>query len=110
MESEHRDHGQGGVLGVPSCGCVQSFQVLASVLEPGAVRAWLVAHGWELERAEEGVREIWGLPGRRARVMVPLAVDYVDFSRRFAELLGALGAIYGLDASVLGARIAAVAG
>lgn len=63
---------------------------------PQAVSRYLAGHGWELESAVPDVKEIWRLPGPdglRGRVMLPLATDYVDFSRRFDDTLQALAAL-----------------
>lgn len=87
------------------------YRRLAGSLDPYTVSAALDRWGWSLVRREPDVREIWelGEHGRppRARVMVPLARDYVDFGRRFADLLTSLGLVYGLEPDDLSERITA---
>ncbi|AOS61565.1 hypothetical protein [Actinoalloteichus hymeniacidonis] len=73
------------------------LQEVTSVLSPSAVSQYLASHGWELEARQAEIKEIWRLPGEgglRGRIMLPLATDYVDFSRRFKEVLLALTSIY----------------
>ncbi|MBH0781456.1 hypothetical protein [Nocardia bovistercoris] len=83
---------------------------IASTLSPPAVSQYLAANDWQLETRDDDIKEIWRLPGAegiRGRVMVPLATDYVDFSRRFREMLQSLATIYGWDPVRLAERIAA---
>lgn len=89
---------------------LDSLQEVASALSPPAVSQYLATHDWQLEVREQDVREIWRLPGEDGllgRIMLPLATDYVDFSRRFRDTLQALATIYDWDPAQLVERIAA---
>ncbi|WP_051415865.1 hypothetical protein [Nocardiopsis sp. CNT312] len=86
-----------------------SFDDAAGLLAPKAVSRFLAAQGWELETRRPGVREIWRL-GRDtscgpARVMLPLARDYVDFQDRFKDALASLGHVYEISAEELRKRV-----
>ncbi len=89
---------------------LDSLREVASALSPPAVSQYLATHDWQLEVREQDVREIWRLPGEDGllgRIMLPLATDYVDFSRRFRDTLQALATIYDWDPAQLVERIAA---
>ncbi|MFF1460545.1 hypothetical protein [Streptomyces sp. NPDC058330] len=85
------------------------FRDAAHTLTPSAVSQFLAAHDWELEVQQPRVKEIWRHPsaggGRPARVMLPLATDYVDFEARFGDALEALGHIHAWDGDELRDRI-----
>jgi hypothetical protein len=77
---------------------------LAKSLTPSAVSQFLASQSWELESRQEHVREIWRLPAhdsRPARIMLPLATDYVDFPERFYDALKALRILNDWDADSL---------
>ncbi|MFD9442462.1 hypothetical protein ACFWBR_30545 [Streptomyces sp. NPDC060006] len=84
---------------------------IAELLTPSAVSQYLATQHWILEASQPDVKEVWGLPdeagGRLARVMVPLAVDFIDFQQRFADTLLALGKVYAANPAELQERIAA---
>ncbi|MER5222883.1 hypothetical protein [Streptomyces flaveus] len=86
------------------------YREVADLLTPSAVSQYLATQRWILETSQPDVREIWRLPddagGSRARIMLPLASDFVDFQQRFTDALLALGKIYGSDPSQLQERIA----
>lgn len=86
---------------------LDSYRELATTLTPSAVQQYLAANQWERESPEHDDREIWRLPGQRARVMLPLATDYVDFQQRFSDTLRALAKIYDWDPAFLAERITA---
>ncbi|MET7346360.1 hypothetical protein ACIOEZ_06630 [Streptomyces sp. NPDC087866] len=87
-----------------------SFREAAHTLTPAAVAQFLAAHEWELDTQQPGVKEIWRHAdldaGRPARIMLPLATDYVDFEARFVDALEALGHVHALDGGELHDRIA----
>lgn len=75
-----------------------SYQEIAAVLTPAAVSQFLASNApWELEDRVDQVKEIWTRPGsgtsRRARVMLPLATDYVDYEQRFVDVLRAIAIV-----------------
>lgn len=83
---------------------------LLSALTPDDVSRYLASRGWQLEHRDPGIKEVWQLPsagGPQGRIMLPLATDYADFSRRFHEAFQALGAIYDCAPGVLAGRVAA---
>ncbi|TMR18532.1 hypothetical protein ETD86_21520 [Nonomuraea turkmeniaca] len=87
-----------------------SLLELVNSLAPSAVSQFLASHDWELESRQEHVREIWRLPDRSpqaARIMLPLATDFVDFSERFYDALRAIGRVNDWDADRLYERIIA---
>jgi len=87
---------------------VDSYRELASILTPLSVSQYLAAQEWELESRQADVREIWRPVGNeRARIMLPLATDYVDFRQRFRDALYALGRINDWDPHQLQENIAA---
>lgn len=89
---------------------LDGLQEIASTLSPPAVSQYLASHDWQLEARDQGVREIWRLPGADGplgRVMLPLATDYADFSMRFRDTLQALATIYDWNLGQLAERIAA---
>ncbi|WP_051059178.1 hypothetical protein [Nocardiopsis lucentensis] len=83
----------------------------ADFLTPEAVSVFLSAHGWELENRRPGIREIWRLEDSpefgSARVMLPLATEYVDFRARFKDVLDSLCHVYEIDARELRERVSA---
>lgn len=87
-----------------------AYRDLTVSLTPPVVSRYLAANGWVLE-SESDAREIWYLPDARspgrpaARIMVPLNSEYVDFTSRFADLLYALGLVYGWDAPELAEQL-----
>lgn len=86
------------------------FREITSILSPHEVSKYLAVEGWQLETRDRGIKEIWRLPsqgGLLGRIMLPLAIDYVDFSRRFRDTLEALATIYDLDPAELAERIIA---
>lgn len=85
---------------------LDSYRELAEVLNPTAVQQYLAANDWELESQVPDVREIWRLHGDRARIMLPLATDYVDFTQRFRDTLKALATVYSWDPAHLAEVIA----
>ncbi|MBQ0954229.1 hypothetical protein [Streptomyces sp. RK76] len=88
---------------------LDSFRDAAHELTPSAVSQFLAAHDWELEIQQPQIKEIWRHSnvgdGRPARVMLPLATDYVDFEARFRDALEALGHIHAWDGDELRDRI-----
>lgn len=75
-----------------------SYQEIAAVLTPTAVSQFLAAnYPWELEDRVDQVKEIWTRPAvgttPRARVMLPLATDYVDYAQRLADALRAIAIV-----------------
>ncbi|WP_309117557.1 hypothetical protein [Saccharothrix sp.] len=86
---------------------VDSYRELAAALNPTTVQQYLAANDWELESQVPDVREIWRLAGDRARIMLPLATDYVDFDLRFSDTLKALATVYAWDPDHLAERITA---
>ncbi|CAL9517555.1 hypothetical protein SUDANB121_03787 [Nocardiopsis dassonvillei] len=85
------------------------FREAAALLTPGAVSRFLASQGWELESRKPDVREIWRLDGSSefgpARIMLPLATDYVDFHKRFRDTLDSLCHVYDIDIKELRSRI-----
>src|SRR5690606_20795064 len=83
----------------------------ASLLEPRAVSRFLATHGWELENRQPGVREIWLLDQDSelgsARIMLPLATDFVDFHARFKDTIESLCHVYRTDVGELRERVTA---
>ncbi|GLY79738.1 hypothetical protein [Actinoallomurus iriomotensis] len=88
------------------------YREIASTLTPTAVSQYLATEDWELESRQDRIREVWRLPGSeggtsRGRIMLPLALDFEDFSQRFYDALHALGRINDWDADQLQERITA---
>ncbi|WDZ91483.1 hypothetical protein [Nocardiopsis sp. HUAS JQ3] len=83
----------------------------ASLLTPQSVSRFLASHGWELEGRQPGIREIWRLDQSpeygSARVMLPLATDFVDFQARFKDTIESLCHVYMTDAVELRERVTA---
>lgn len=81
----------------------------ATLLTPRAVSRFLAAHGWELESRRTDIREIWRIQDSpdlgSARIMLPLATDYVDFDKRFRDTLDSICHVYGISAQELRKRI-----
>jgi hypothetical protein len=91
-----------------SASTTNDYREVAETLTPSAVSQYLASHDWQLESRRDAVREIWRLPGDRgdlARVMLPLATGYADFTERFQEALIALSRVYGIGASQLADHI-----
>ncbi|MFE2532593.1 hypothetical protein [Streptomyces sp. NPDC059371] len=90
---------------------LESYREAASALAPTAVSQFLAAHHWELEATQSDIKQIWRLPRgggvADARIMLPLATDYVDFKQRFNDTLFALGSIHDWDAVELYEQIVA---
>ncbi|HKW93025.1 MAG TPA: hypothetical protein VJX92_14095 [Methylomirabilota bacterium] len=89
-----------------------SYREIAELLAPSAVSQYLAAQRWTMESSQPDIKEVWRLPeeaggGQTARVMVPLATDFVDFHQRFTDTLLALGKVYGSNPSELQERITA---
>ncbi|PWW65617.1 hypothetical protein [Actinokineospora spheciospongiae] len=87
-----------------SASTARDYRELAGALSPSAVSQYLASHDWQLESRRDAVREIWRLPGDRsdrARIMLPLATGYADFTDRFEDALIALSQVYGVGASQL---------
>ncbi|MFF4338771.1 hypothetical protein ACFY00_02390 [Kitasatospora sp. NPDC001540] len=87
-----------------------SFRKMTYGLSPETVTRFLASQGWTLENRIEGFKEIWSSPnGTDDRepewVMVPLAIDYVDFHRRFSESLSTISQAFGCSAEELSHRI-----
>ncbi|QMU68291.1 hypothetical protein [Streptacidiphilus sp. P02-A3a] len=87
-----------------------SFRRMASTFTPTTVTRFLAAQGWTAESRTSGVKEIWSRraasgSAERARVMIPFAIDYVDFERRFSEALISISQVHGYDAEDLSRRI-----
>ncbi|MGR6921118.1 hypothetical protein ACU635_43340 [[Actinomadura] parvosata] len=81
-----------------------SLLELADSLAPTAVSQFLASQAWELESRQDHVSEIWRLPAhgsRPARIMLPLATDYVDFRERFYDALKAIRIVNDWDAEKL---------
>jgi hypothetical protein len=81
-----------------------SYRDIAGSLQPAAVSRYLAATGdWVLEARQDGVREVWALPAQsassargqasRARIMLPLDREFVDFGQHFEDALGALATV-----------------
>ncbi|WP_338595777.1 hypothetical protein [Saccharopolyspora sp. SCSIO 74807] len=94
-----------------SASAIDSYGDVAEVLSPSVVAQYLAAHDWRLE-LRDPVKEIWRLPSegdlapqREPRIMLPLATDFVDFQRRFKEVLYSLGQVYDWGPSELCERI-----
>jgi hypothetical protein len=84
---------------------------LSAVLSPAAVSQHLAAHGWQLERRQDKVRELWSLTDDAGdtigRVLLPLATDFEDFRHRYDEALYGIAQVYGWDPETLFDRISA---
>jgi hypothetical protein len=91
---------------------LDGYRQAARALAPSAVSQYLATQQWELEARHGDVREIWRLPGLygrpQARIMLPLATDYVDFHQRFSDTLRSLGHLHGWDAEELQERIESI--
>ncbi|SDF67813.1 hypothetical protein SAMN05216553_102623 [Lentzea fradiae] len=85
---------------------VDDYRELAGSLTPLAVQQYLAANDWQLEAQVPDVRQIWRLRDE-ARVMLPLATDYVDFAQRFRDTLRALATVYDWDPGRLAEKITA---
>lgn len=86
----------------------EAYEEAASTLAPTAVSQYLASQDWQLERRDDSVREIWKPPGHddpRARIMLPLATDYVDFRQRFRDALYAIGVLHDWDPGELQTHI-----
>ncbi|MEU6299997.1 hypothetical protein [Streptomyces erythrochromogenes] len=85
------------------------YREVGGLLTPSAVSQYLAANRWVLEGSQRDVKEVWRLPddtgGARARIMLPLATEFVDFQQRFTDALLALGRIYDSDPGELHERI-----
>lgn len=81
------------------------FGAVVEVLSPAAVSRYLAAHGWLLERRQDGVRELWSLTDESGetvgRVMLPLAAHFEDFARRYDEALFGIAQVYDWDPETL---------
>lgn len=89
-----------------SSSSVDDYRELAESLHPLAVQQYLAANDWQLETQVPEVRQIWRL-NDEARVMLPLATDFVDFAQRFRDTLRALATVYDWDPVRLAERITA---
>lgn len=81
-----------------------SLLELTRSLTPAAVSQFLASQSWELETRDDQIKEIWRVPDhgpRAARIMLPLATDYVDFRERFYDALRAIGRLNDWDADSL---------
>ncbi|SFR09315.1 hypothetical protein SAMN04488564_103111 [Lentzea waywayandensis] len=85
---------------------VDDYRELADSLHPLAVQQYLAANDWQLETQVPDVRQIWRL-NDEARVMLPLATDFVDFAQRFRDTLRALATVYDWDPERLAEKITA---
>ncbi|USX50768.1 hypothetical protein [Lentzea sp. HUAS12] len=85
---------------------VDDYRELADSLHPLAVQQYLAANDWQLETQIPDVRQIWRL-NDQARVMLPLATDFVDFAQRFRDTLRALATVYDWDPGRLAEKITA---
>ncbi|MEU7479390.1 hypothetical protein AB0A63_25610 [Lentzea sp. NPDC042327] len=83
---------------------LDDYRELAESLHPLAVQQYLAANDWQLEAQVPDVRQIWRLHDR-ARVMLPLATDFVDFAQRFRDTLRSLATVYDWDPQRLAERI-----
>jgi len=83
---------------------LDTISELACQLTPSAVHQYLAVNGWQLDGQIPDVKEIWHL-GDEARIMLPLATDYVDFPSRFRDTLHMLANVYDWDAAELAERI-----
>jgi hypothetical protein len=62
-------------------------------LDPDQVRSYLRLHHWQEERQIEDHTSLWthsNLTGEPTEILLPLKPDYLDFSRRMAEVLQTL--------------------
>jgi hypothetical protein len=88
-----------------------SLLEIAATLTPASVSQFLACHDWQLEARQDRVKEIWRLPGDggnpKARIMLPLATDFQDYSQRFYDALYAIGRLNGWGADQLYAQIIA---
>src|SRR5258707_1102027 len=76
-----------------------AYREAAGWITPADLSTYLASTPpWQLEARQDDVREIWTLPGPygrlQARIMLPLATDYADFSDRFSDAIAAVGHIY----------------
>ncbi|MFD5829384.1 hypothetical protein [Lentzea sp. NPDC060358] len=85
---------------------LDDYRALADSLTPLAVQQYLAANDWQLEAQDPDVRQIWRLHDE-ARVMLPLATDFVDFAQRFRDTLRTLATVYDWDPGRLAERITA---
>lgn len=83
---------------------LDDYRELADRLDPQAVQRYLAANDWQLETQVPEVRQIWRL-NDEARVMLPLARDFVDFAQRFRDTLRALATVYDWDPAHLAEKI-----
>lgn len=88
------------------------FKALTSSLSPSAVSRYLALHGWEFEAGNDGIKEIWRLPGQpserpRGRILLPLDQGFVDFQQRFYDALLAIGLLNDWDAAQVYEQIVA---
>ena len=85
-------------------------QVSELDLSPQTVAAFLVATGWELQ-SEDAAKQVWGLTENRqprARLVLPLDPEFVDFDQRFHEALNRLCMVFDWDVQQLLAGITSV--
>lgn len=87
-----------------------SYQEIAESLTPAAVSAFLAASSsWELENRIDLVKEIWTRPAAGAeagaRILLPLATDYEDYSHRFTDALRVIALVNNWTAAELQQRI-----
>lgn len=85
---------------------VDDYRELAAGLTPLVVQQYLAANDWQLEAQVPDVRQIWRLRDE-ARVMLPLATDYIDFAQRFRDTLRTLATVYDWDPGRLAEKIIA---
>ncbi|WP_030478381.1 hypothetical protein [Lentzea albidocapillata] len=85
---------------------LDEYRELADSLNPLAVQQYLAANDWQLETQVPEVRQIWRL-NDEARIMLPLATDFVDFAQRFRDTLHSLAIVYDWDPAHLAEKITA---
>jgi hypothetical protein len=89
-----------------------AYDEVAATFSPLVVSRYLSATSpWRLDRQVDEVSEIWSLSGDgqelKARIMLPLAADYVDFRDRFVEALRGIALINNWTAQELAENITA---
>lgn len=84
----------------------------ASLLTPREVSRFLATQGWELETMQPGIREIWRLDQSpefgSARIMLPLATDFVDFRPRFKDAIESICHVHMIDVGEFRERVTAI--
>src|SRR5258707_2442552 len=90
-----------------------AYREAAGWITPADLSTYLASTPpWQLEARQDDVREIWTLPGPygrlQARIMLPLATDYADFSDRFSDAIAAVGHIYDWQPSELADHLLAI--